>query len=302
MRYVFFDIECSDGIKGICEFGFVICDERFKVLQKSNYLINPKRKFNLTNRKGQEDLILSYPYEEYYSKNPFDYFYDNIRFLLTQNDVKIFGYAVSNDINFLFRDCETYSLELFNFKAFDIQKLLPQIKKKDKKFTSLDDAYNSYYESSKYKIINHRAEDDSYKTYLVFKALMEESKLDYESLIKEYQFCLIDAVSYYKETKALLKEKVLKRKALFKWNEYCEKSKDKEGIRCNLHSHLKNDIDSIKSIIEFLRKNNLLGTNTLKESDILIVRDELDRDKIKDKIEFDGKILTLQEIKNQYED
>lgn len=30
MRYLFFDIEASDGNYGICEFGFVITDTNFK--------------------------------------------------------------------------------------------------------------------------------------------------------------------------------------------------------------------------------------------------------------------------------
>lgn len=34
MRYLFCDIEVSDGNYGICEFGFVVTDEKFRPLGK----------------------------------------------------------------------------------------------------------------------------------------------------------------------------------------------------------------------------------------------------------------------------
>lgn len=34
MRYLAFDIECCDG-KHICEFGYVITDEKFNIIKKS---------------------------------------------------------------------------------------------------------------------------------------------------------------------------------------------------------------------------------------------------------------------------
>ena len=57
MRYLIFDIECCDG-RHICEFGYVITNEKFEVLDKQVITINPEKKFNLTGRKNQDDLTL----------------------------------------------------------------------------------------------------------------------------------------------------------------------------------------------------------------------------------------------------
>ena len=65
MRYLFFDIEASDGNYGICEFGFVVTDENFRPLVKKIYLINPKKPFNTVGRPGRPDVNLYYPKEEY---------------------------------------------------------------------------------------------------------------------------------------------------------------------------------------------------------------------------------------------
>ena len=77
MNYLIFDIECCDG-KHICEFGYVITNEKFEVLDKQVLTINPEKPFNLTGRKNQDDLILFFSQEEYYNGPTFPTFYDKI--------------------------------------------------------------------------------------------------------------------------------------------------------------------------------------------------------------------------------
>ena len=57
MRYLAFDIECCDG-KHICEFGYVITDEKFNISEKSVITINPESKFTLIGRSNDRDLKL----------------------------------------------------------------------------------------------------------------------------------------------------------------------------------------------------------------------------------------------------
>ena len=57
MRYLAFDIECCDG-KHICEFGYVITDEKYNIIKKFVITINPESKFNLVGRPGGRDLYL----------------------------------------------------------------------------------------------------------------------------------------------------------------------------------------------------------------------------------------------------
>ena len=74
MRYLFFDIECCNG-RNICEFGYVITDDNFNILEKKDFIINPENKFNLTGRPDGRDLYLFYPESTYYRSNNFPYFY-----------------------------------------------------------------------------------------------------------------------------------------------------------------------------------------------------------------------------------
>ena len=51
MKYVFFDIECSNSFvesSKICSFGYVLTDEKFNIIKKEDIFINPSGKFKLS--------------------------------------------------------------------------------------------------------------------------------------------------------------------------------------------------------------------------------------------------------------
>lgn len=52
MRYLFFDIECCNG-RNICEFGYVITDDKFNILEKKILQLTQK-----TNLILQGDLMV----------------------------------------------------------------------------------------------------------------------------------------------------------------------------------------------------------------------------------------------------
>ena len=55
MNYIFFDIECANCQNGqakICSFGYVITDESFTVLEKEDWIVNPKAPFLLTGHRN----------------------------------------------------------------------------------------------------------------------------------------------------------------------------------------------------------------------------------------------------------
>lgn len=39
MRHLFFDIECAYGNRAICEYGYVLTDEKFNAIRKRNILM-----------------------------------------------------------------------------------------------------------------------------------------------------------------------------------------------------------------------------------------------------------------------
>lgn len=123
MKYLFFDIECCDG-KHICEFGYVITDEQFKVLAKECILINPEAPFKLEGRKGGRDLYLTHSEEEYRSSPIFTAYYEKIKQLIEEKEQKIVGFSMNDDAKFLNTACKRkrYDLPPIEFEFFDMQK------------------------------------------------------------------------------------------------------------------------------------------------------------------------------------
>ena len=70
MKYLFLDIECSNG-SDICSIGYVIADDKFNVIQQKDMLINPESKFVLSNRAGTQGIKLAYSEQEFYAAPAF---------------------------------------------------------------------------------------------------------------------------------------------------------------------------------------------------------------------------------------
>ena len=120
MRYLSFDIECCDG-RSICEFGYVITDESFNIIEKDCFTVNPVLPFSLLRRPNQDDMKLYFSEEEYYASPEFPDFYDRIRSLLTAPDQTVIGYSTGCDAGFLRDACLRYGLPSLDFGFVDIQ-------------------------------------------------------------------------------------------------------------------------------------------------------------------------------------
>ena len=81
MKYLFLDIECSNG-SDICSIGYVIADDKFNVIQQKDMLINPESKFVLSNRAGTQGIKLAYSEQEFYAAPAFPHRYEEIKSLL----------------------------------------------------------------------------------------------------------------------------------------------------------------------------------------------------------------------------
>lgn len=160
MRYLTFDIECCDG-RNICEFGYVITDESFKMVEKDVFTVNPEKPFRLTGRKNQDDLTLFYPEEVYYASPTFPKFYERIKSLLTAKDQIIVGHAVGNDAGFLRNACKRYGLDPINFDFVDSQKIYKEFTN-DKESISLERAEKTF-DLSKPQYL-HKSDDDALLT------------------------------------------------------------------------------------------------------------------------------------------
>ncbi len=167
MRYLFFDIECCDGVH-MCEFGYVITDTDFNILDRDCFTINPEAPFNLTGRKHSRDLILYFDEETYYKSPKFPRFYRYIKKLLEQDDQIVIGYATNNDAKFLDTACDRNKFAQINFKYYDVQAQYGKLFNNGTR-TSIEKAAEALLEHN--NCILHKSDEDALLTMLIFKAM-----------------------------------------------------------------------------------------------------------------------------------
>lgn len=176
MQYLFFDIESATGAFGdICEFGYVITNEKFELIKKENILINPNCEFS----KKVKNKILSYDVKTYQDQPDFPKVYEQIKKLLNDNDY-VFGFADNNDAEYINAECLNYQLPFINFTFYDIQKVLLYHENLTD-CPSLEACLEKYQISIIGKL--HNAMDDAYNSMLLLKKLMEQIGLTLDQLL-----------------------------------------------------------------------------------------------------------------------
>lgn len=184
MKLVFFDIECACVHKTyakICAFGYVVCDEKFNILEKEDILINPKGRFELTDRKGQKGLVLPYRYEDFKKYPAFPKVYDRIKALLEDEDSYILGHAVLNDVKYLNLETRRFKLPSFNFAFSDSQLMF---------MTHIDDFSHQFglehiANALGVEFTPHRAVDDAYATMKITEAMCNTYKCTFPELVEK---------------------------------------------------------------------------------------------------------------------
>lgn len=181
MKLVFFDIECAGVHKTyakICAFGYVVCDEKFNILEKEDILINPKGKFELTDRKGEKGLVLPYDYSDFKKYPTFPRVYDRIKALLEDRDSCILGHAVLNDVKYLNLESRRYRLPSFDFSFYDSQMLF---------MTHINDFSHQFglehiAVALGVEFTPHRAADDAYATMRIIEAMCKHYDCNFPEL------------------------------------------------------------------------------------------------------------------------
>lgn len=316
MRYLFFDIEASDGNYGICEFGFVITDEKFRLLFKKIYLINPKRPFNTVGRPGRPDVKLFYSKEEYLKSPVFCDLYDNIKFAMEQKDIIIFGHSVGNDINYLRKACDRYRLPYMNFDAFDVQKMFSYFAKERTKFASLGSVVEKLVPKEEYEnLVEHRSVDDAYLTMLTLKAMCNELGFSVNDMIEACPGCKIISKEFIKKIKDREKDKrenshlytknrKKRSEAQVLWGDFYRshlpllEKEESIGKIVGISMKLKDSVETITSVINAIKEKGFVAFDRINGADMIIVLDEADRERLLStlKYPFSGKMILLEDF------
>ena len=219
MRYLFFDVECSNcfnNIGKICEVGYIITDDNFNILQQKDILLNPGNKkedrFCLINRKKQNrDIHLAHEENDYlaYKEAPFyDDYYENLKYLFTQNDITIFGFSCIHDMVYILQNNERSGNEIFQFDSVDIQKILSIYNYgTSKKQEGLEKTFKAMFPQNN-RLIAHRPDCDAIMRMMILKKICEDLEMNIHTIIHEYPQCIIT------HAEAVHKRKIIKSKRI----------------------------------------------------------------------------------------
>lgn len=186
MDYLFFDIECANCFNGngkICSFGYVLADDRLRIKEQRDIIVNPRQKFHLHNRNGGGDIELAYTLDQFKKAPPFPEFYREISEMLTKPDRIVFGHSVNNDIGFLMSECRRYQLPYFDFKAYDTQIIHKLMTKaaNDCGLSKICEAFGIDVSADL-----HRSDYDAYLTRSVLEKLCQLQNLSPDGLLELY--------------------------------------------------------------------------------------------------------------------
>ena len=170
MNYLFFDIECSVVSKKaakICAFGYCLTDEKFNILEKEDLLINPQGGFHLTDRKGEQGLVLPYEYGSFKKYPTFSQRAEKIYGLLQDKDTLVVGHATMNDVKYLNLESKRFSLPSFDFSFADTQFLyMNMVGDFSRQF-----GLGAIAQELGVQFVAHRAVDDAYATMKIAEAM-----------------------------------------------------------------------------------------------------------------------------------
>lgn len=181
-KLLFFDCEFATsrgGVEKICEFGYVMVDETFKVIYKGNLIINPNIKREEWDYRVVKK-ILTRKIDVYENRLFFPAYYPIIQKLINEADY-ILGHTISADVHALNCECERYNLSKPNFTFYDIKEFYKAYNS-SKKDTSVENMLQELGISGDAKI--HDAEADAYNTMLELKAILEKLEFSIEEMIE----------------------------------------------------------------------------------------------------------------------
>lgn len=181
MNYLFFDLEFASQLNKkskICEFGYVLTDEKFEIISRGNFIINP----NIANNAWDYYVVknlLKRSKSEYLKAPLFEAYYNKINNLIEGADY-VFGHSLNGDAKALNDELQRYDLQPINYEFYDIKNFF-------KEYSNIkrDISVGNILSRLKIKGDNkfHDAEVDSYNVMLELKAMLEKLEVTLEEMI-----------------------------------------------------------------------------------------------------------------------
>ena len=179
----------------IYSIGYLVTDEHFRVKKQcSDLLINPECAWN----NYVERKILAYPKSEVLAAPPFPKHYKKLKKLFSSVDIAV-GFAVSNDVKALNKDCARYQLEAFSYRWFDVEHLC-KLQDKHAEARGLAGCYRAWC-GGKPHDHQHRSDGDAYATMRVMEEICKNAHITPEMLFEAFPECSGDAVPVSKKNK-----------------------------------------------------------------------------------------------------
>ncbi|MBO5394859.1 MAG: hypothetical protein J6A28_03035 [Clostridia bacterium] len=195
-KYLFFDIECSNG-HDICSFGYAIISDKMRVLLKRDLIINPESKFILAPKGKRPKMELAYPEEFFFKQDNFSAFYNEIKRLLCDEGYILLGHAIQSDFHFLKYACDRYNLPYFDMEGYDTQRIFQRESNADH-VESLEKILD-HLEIDDSKITFHRSCDDALATFYVARGICRDKDISLDELLLAHPDCKIETKKIFDE-------------------------------------------------------------------------------------------------------
>lgn len=310
MKYLFFDVECSNchnGIGKLCEFGYVLTDEKFNIISKDDIPMSPGRghkyEFDLTGREDERDIILAYEYDYYFAQPEFPAFYERIKKLMCDKDTICFAYSMGNDLRHIHNTCERYKKEPFNYECYDVQMMVAKHLEKKGQMNLETACLTLVGPHSLIGLQEHLSRDDAKMEMMIFEAICVLEQKDSQTLLNESSFAHTNSIEFINRIRERGKKKRMKAAGhdLYRSVLSDEAELDKPeniGRRYNVSGPLKADLNALKIVINLIKEKDGLFSNHLTKTDFFIVYDEKNKEDVLKNFKqpFEGKIIIYQEF------
>jgi len=284
MKFLFFDTECANcfnGIGKVCEFGYILTDENFKVKVKYEIPMSPGRgsnnKFHLKAYGKHKPISLAFDESYYYTQPEFDYYYEEIKGLMEDKDTICFAWSSDNDIQHLYNSCVRYNKEPFKYICYDIQKIFGKYIETSKQKSLKESCLHLVGATKMMDIQEHLSSDDSKMAMLILEKICELKNIDALTLLQESDYAKDDSIEYmnnfnkHKKEKEIIKANI----ALYRRVEEEDKAKlllpEYENKRFRIYSDIIHKEIDLPNIIETIHNRGGIFVRDLKLIDFFII-------------------------------